>query len=154
MLFIVKWAKIKPYIFSWDSLTIYDGGSNTSPMLGNPYCGDSLPPSQISSSNQLFFHFHSDGIGKEVQIVYRVFYMSFDRFLLAVESRDLSQADKRIIRVSSFSILQNFNFWMIKFTVITKKTTWHLAIWQNWCFGQFYLQDWKVNTFLSFSGER
>ena len=37
------------------------------------------------------------------------FYMSFDRFLLAVESRDLSQADKNIIRVSSFSILQNFN---------------------------------------------
>ena len=32
--------------------------------------------------------------------------MSFDRFLLAVESRDLSQADKSIIRVSSFSILQ------------------------------------------------
>ena len=28
--------------------------------------------------------------------------MSFDRSLLAVESRDLSQADKIIIRVSSF----------------------------------------------------
>ena len=32
----------------------------------------------------------------------KVLYMSFDRFLLAVESRDLSQADKRIIRVYSF----------------------------------------------------
>ena len=31
-----------------------------------------------------------------------VLYMSFDRFLLAVESRDLSQVDKSIIRVSSF----------------------------------------------------
>ena len=31
-----------------------------------------------------------------------VLYMFFDRFLLAVESRDLSQADKSIIRVSSF----------------------------------------------------
>ena len=38
----------------------------------------------------------------------KVLYMSFDKFLLAVESRDLSQADKSIIRVSSFSILQNF----------------------------------------------
>jgi hypothetical protein len=28
--------------------------------------------------------------------------MSFDKFILAVESRDLSQADKSIIRVSSF----------------------------------------------------
>ena len=27
---------------------------------------------------------------------------------------------------------------MIKFTVIPKKAIWHVAIWQNWCFGQFY----------------
>ena len=40
-------------------MTIYDGSSNISPTFGNPYCGDSLPPSQISSTNQLFFHFHS-----------------------------------------------------------------------------------------------
>ena len=39
-----------------------------------------------------------------------VLYMSFDRFLLAVESRDLSQAEKSIIRVSTFSILQNLIF--------------------------------------------
>ena len=32
----------------------------------------------------------------------KVLYMSFDKFLLAVESRDLSQADKSITRVSSF----------------------------------------------------
>ena len=59
--------------------------------------------------------------------------------ILDVESSDLSQADKSFIRVSSFSILQNFNFWMTKFTVIPKKTIWHLAIWKNWCFGQFFV---------------
>ena len=32
--------------------------------------------------------------------------MSLDKFLLAVESRDLSQADRSIIRVPSISILQ------------------------------------------------
>ena len=37
----------------------------------------------------------------------KVFYMSFDKFLLAVESRDLSQADKSIIRVYSFPKLSN-----------------------------------------------
>ena len=63
------------------------------------------------------------------RIVSEVLYMSFDKFLLAVESHDLSQADKSITRVSSFSILQNLNFWMIKFTVIPKKTIWNLAIW-------------------------
>ena len=46
-----------------DFLSIYDGDSDTSPILGNPYCGNSLPPSQISSSNQLLFHFHSDEWG-------------------------------------------------------------------------------------------
>ena len=55
----------------------------------------------------------------------KVLYMSFEKFLLAVVSRDLSQADKSIIRVSSFSIWKNFNFWMIKFTIIPKKTIWH-----------------------------
>ena len=32
----------------------------------------------------------------------KVLYMSFDKFLLAVESRDVSQADKILIKVSSF----------------------------------------------------
>jgi hypothetical protein len=32
----------------------------------------------------------------------KVLYMSLDKFILAVESRDLSQADKSIIRESSF----------------------------------------------------
>ena len=39
--------------------------------------------------------------------VSRVLYMSFDRFLLAVESRDLSQADKSIIRVPSLPKLSD-----------------------------------------------
>ena len=59
-----KWLNsitlLHSFDFSRDSLTIFDGGSNTSPMLANPYCGHSLPPSQISSSNHLFIHFHSN----------------------------------------------------------------------------------------------
>jgi hypothetical protein len=48
--------------------------------------------------------------------------MSFDKFLLAVESRDLSQADKSIIRVSSLPKL----FLNDKIYGYTKKTygTW------------------------------
>ena len=41
-------------------MRIYDGDSNTSPLLENPICGDSLPPNRISSSNHLFIHFESD----------------------------------------------------------------------------------------------
>ena len=44
-----------------DFLSIFDGDSNISPIL-DTYCVDSLPPSQISSSNHLFFHFQSDFI--------------------------------------------------------------------------------------------
>jgi hypothetical protein len=55
-----------------------------------------------------------------------VLYMSFDKFLLAVESRDLSQADKSVTRVSSFPKL-----FLNDTVTYTKKTIWHLAIWQN-----------------------
>ena len=41
-------------------------------------------------------------------LVSMVLYMSFDKFLLAVESCDLSQADKIIIRLSSFPKLSDW----------------------------------------------
>ena len=41
-------------------MTIYDGGSSTSSMMGK-YCGDSIPTSHISSSNEVIIHFQSDG---------------------------------------------------------------------------------------------
>ena len=56
-----------------------------------------------------------------------VLYMSFDKFLLAVESRDLSQADKSIIRVSSFP---SFNLWMINYSYTQKK------LFGTWQFGK------------------
>ena len=37
-----------------------------------------------------------------IGMTYQVLFMPFDRFLLAVESLDLSQADKSILRVTSF----------------------------------------------------
>ena len=66
--------------------------------------------------------------------------MCFDRFLLAVESRGLSQADKSVIRVSSYSILQNFNFWTTKFIVILKTTifsTWQFGVLVNFIIKKF-----------------
>ena len=56
--------------------------------------------------------------------------MSFDGFLLAVESRALSQADKILIRVFSFPKLSDGYFWMIKFEVIPKK------LFGTWQFGK------------------
>ena len=47
------------HFFSWDSLTIYDGASSTSSKMGK-YCGDSIPPSHISSSNKILIHFKTD----------------------------------------------------------------------------------------------
>ena len=49
---------------SSDFLAIYDGVSegtyaNPTPMIGK-YCGDLLPPNQISSDNVLYIHFHTD----------------------------------------------------------------------------------------------
>ena len=47
------------FLFRYDSLTIYDGASSTSPMMGF-YCGDSIPPSHVSSSNEILIHFEAD----------------------------------------------------------------------------------------------
>ena len=47
--------------------------------------------------------------------------MSFDRFLLVVESRDLSQADKICIRVSSFPKLSDDQ----QNSKLHQKNTWH-----------------------------
>ena len=44
---------------SYDSLTIYDVGSGTLSMTGK-YCGDSIPPSHVSSSNEILIHFEAD----------------------------------------------------------------------------------------------
>jgi hypothetical protein len=60
------------YFFSYDSLTIYDGGSSTSSMMGK-YCDNSIPPSQISSSNEILVHFETDWYdsnSKGFQMVY------------------------------------------------------------------------------------
>ena len=45
--------------FSQDTLTIYDGGSNTSHLLGE-FCADTVPSTQVSSGNQFYLHFETD----------------------------------------------------------------------------------------------
>ena len=50
--------KLNKLLFRYDYLIIYDGASSTSPMIGK-YCGDSIPPSHVSSSNEVLIHFHS-----------------------------------------------------------------------------------------------
>jgi hypothetical protein len=54
--------------------------------------------------------------------------MSLDKFLLAVESRDLSQADKSVITVSSFPKLF-FNDRI--YSYVYKKNYLALGIWQH-----------------------
>ena len=54
----------------------------------------------VISFGQLFFPSVFTSVSSQEPT--KVLYMSFDKFLLAVESRDLSQADKSNIRVSSF----------------------------------------------------
>ena len=123
-------------------------GSNNNQQFGGFNSGNSrfgtssshVFPNSVSTNIQFFFH--------EILMVYfstKVLYMSFDKVLLAVESLDLSQADKSIIRVSSFP-----NEWN-KFTNIPKK---HYLVLGNlpklmfWSILSFKkLQHWKVNIF-------
>ena len=110
-----KWLFLSQYCTSFDFrnnfgnlekgdfLSIFDGDSNISPKL-DTYCGNlgnSLPPSQISSSNHLFFHFQSDyiytgtGFKLEYNATSKITYK-----VLCVEKRD-----KKIWRIEKFIIL-------------------------------------------------
>ena len=51
--------------FSYSSLTIYNGGFLTSPIVGK-YCGTLLPPSFISSSSEILIHFETDYVGSGI----------------------------------------------------------------------------------------
>ena len=48
--------------FRFESLKIYDGGSDTSETLGE-YCGSSIPNVPISSSNEMFIEFYTHSLG-------------------------------------------------------------------------------------------
>ena len=61
-IFLIWQLKQPHHFFSYDSLTIYDGGLSTSPMMGK-YCGDSIPPTHISSSIEILINFQSDSSG-------------------------------------------------------------------------------------------
>ena len=49
---------------SFDSLSLYVGHSdveNIEDMVAK-YCGNAVPPSHISSNNEIYLHFYSDGV--------------------------------------------------------------------------------------------
>ena len=46
--------------FSHDTLTLYDGDSEASPLLAQ-HCGKSIPPTYYSQTNMAFIHFQTDG---------------------------------------------------------------------------------------------
>ena len=47
----------------FDSVTIYDGATTSATKLGNEngYCGTSVPPSFVSSGNEMLIVFNTDG---------------------------------------------------------------------------------------------
>ena len=59
----------------------------------------------------------------QVQAKNGVLYMSFDKFLLAIESRDLSQADKSIIPVI-YTVGQQATFWNMNSSVRAVLVVW------------------------------
>ena len=80
--------------FSYDSLTIYDGGSMSSDLVGK-FCGNSLPPDQIlSSSNDIMMRFKT------------VFTGIYDGF--HVEYSSLCKSHRFIIFVTNKSIMYFF----------------------------------------------
>ena len=66
-----------------DFLTIHDGNSSTDRVLGK-YSGDDLPPVLISSTNNLFLNFTTDGVVNKTgfNITYRT--LKFGKIILYI----------------------------------------------------------------------
>ena len=61
MLIVIYWQYTKDYNdFSRDTLTLYDGDSEASPLLAK-HCGGSIPSTYYSQTNMAFIHFQTDG---------------------------------------------------------------------------------------------
>ena len=59
-------------IFSYDYVLLRDGNSTSSSQIGK-YCGNNIPPSSVSTGNELYIHFKTDGTD-----VRRGFNMTYD----------------------------------------------------------------------------
>ena len=57
---------VKLLSYSHDWLEIHDGGDDLAPLIGERLCGDVLPDPIISSGNELFLKFHSDGTKEKI----------------------------------------------------------------------------------------
>ena len=101
---------------------MYDGGSMTSPMIGE-YC-DSLPSSLISSSNRLFIRFYSDfsftGTGFKLQ--YNATSKSLGHFVSAKLRQPTGQSQ------------DNFNFGPSLLKGVFSKSSGDYIVVPNFCF--------------------
>ena len=101
--------------FRFDSLTIYDGGSTTSDLIGK-LCGNSLPPGQIlSSTHELLFHFQTDfsGVYDGFHIDYSTLCKSHRFILFATNKNSIS---------FKFKLVQ-MDIWLEMASAMMKQTT-------------------------------
>ena len=86
--------------FSWDSLTIYDGDSTSSNLVGK-FCGNSLPPGQmLSSNNELLMHLKTDywGTFDGFHIEYGTLCKSY-RFILFVTNKSSNSFKFKLVQM-------------------------------------------------------
>ena len=98
-------------------------------MLGNPYCGDSMPTSRISSSNHLFFHFHSNsyktgtGFKLEYYATSKQSYKVDSCTPLSLELQKSKKLKKKNFLWFSHIKICTFQAWFLK--------TWNNIFWAN-----------------------
>ena len=122
----------KLVFFSYDSLTIYDGGSSTSSMMGK-YCGDSIPPSHVSSSNKVLLvliNRLSDGNGN----TYGEFQMEYNptgKQNTSILNNTDYHIDRWRILVTFFTSRYLYPFFFRKMVKIAYYTTETVIFYQN-----------------------
>ena len=118
--------------FSWDSLTVYDGGSTSSNLIGK-FCGNSLPPGQIlSSSYEILLHFKTNygGTYDGFHIEYNTI-CKFHRFILFVTNKSSISFEFKLVQVDIW--LETGSVMMIQTTqnaILTVGIAADLVLWK------------------------
>jgi hypothetical protein len=88
---------------------LYDGDSSASSLI-EKYCGTSLPPNFISSTNKAFIHFHSDKYYQTktgFELEYRVISGKFKHSAEIIKIKKLFFEELKLTKISSDIFLLN-----------------------------------------------
>ena len=113
------------YFYRHGSITIYDGPSEFSPVLGK-YCGSSVPPRFISSTSSIFIMFITSDLSRKDRFILK--YRSQGKFASIIDTIGCDHQDSKLQGVKKKI---GYPFPICLFYYIFLEFSWDLQLWTD-----------------------